>query len=87
MIEINCPKTIIEMVIEGGFASFFYESEIQEEIKSGKLIPIEIIEIKNSIDFYLIYYKNHLSSKKINSIAEEFIKLYNEFNYLKYTSS
>lgn len=87
LIEINCPKTIVDMVISGGYASFFYESEIQEEIKSGKLIPIEVVEVNNSIDFYLIYYKNHLSCKKISAIAEEFVKLYNEFKYLKYTSS
>ena len=87
LIEINCPKTIVDMVISGGFASFFYECEIQDEIKSGKLIPIEVVEVTNLIDFSLIYYKNHLSSKKINSIAEELVKLYNEVHYLKYTSS
>ena len=87
LIEINCPKTTIDMVISGEFLSVFYLSEIEDEIKSGKLIPIEIIEIENFIDFYLIYNKNHLSSKKIDKIAEDFVKIYNEINYLKYTSS
>lgn len=87
LIEINCPKTTVEMVISGGYSSVFYLSEIKDEIKSGKLIPIEIGEIENLIDFYLIYNKNHLSSKKIDKIAEEYIKIYNEIDYLKYTSS
>ena len=87
LIEINCPKTIVDMVISGGFASVFYKSEIEDEIKSGKLIPIEIIEVNNFVDFCLIYNKNHLSSKFIDNIAEVFTKLYNEINYLKYTSS
>lgn len=87
LIEINCPKTIVDMVISGGFASFFYRSEIEDEIRSGKLIPIEINEVNNFVDFCLIYNKNHLSSKKIDKIAEDFTKIYNEMNYLKYTSS
>ena len=87
LIEINCPKTTVEMVINGGCSSVFYLSEIKDEIKSGKLIPIEIGEIESLIDFYLIYNKNHLSSKKIEKIAEEFVKIYNEIDYLKYTSS
>ena len=87
LIEINCPKTTIDMVISGGFASVFYKSEIQDEIKSGKLIPIEIAEVTNYVDFCLIYNKNHLSSKIIDNIADNFKKLYNEINYLKYTSS
>ena len=87
LIEINCPKTTIEMVVSGSFSSIFYLSEIEDEIKSGKLIPIEIGEIENFVDFYLIYNKNHLSSKKIDKIAEDFVKIYNEINYLKYTSS
>ena len=87
LIEVNCPKTIMDMVISGGFSSVFYLSEIEDEIKSGKLIPIEIVEIENESDFYLIYNKNHLSSKKIDKIGEELAKIYNEINYLKYTSS
>ena len=75
------------MVVSGGFASVFYKSEIQDEIKSGKLIPIEIAEVTNYVDFCLIYNKNHLSSKFIDNIADNFKKLYNEINYLKYTSS
>lgn len=87
LIEINCPKTITDMVISGGFVSVFYRSEIEDEIKSGKLIAIEIAEVTNMVDFFLIYNKNHLSSKFIDNIAEVFTKLYNEINYLKYTSS
>ena len=87
LIEINCPKTVMDMVISGGFSSVFYLTEIEDEVKSGKLIPIEIGEIENVVDFYLIYNKNHLSSKKIDKIGADFIKIYNEMNYLKYTSS
>ena len=85
--EINCPKTIVELVIKGGFASFFYESEIEDEIKNGKLVPIEIVEVNNTIDCCLIFNKTHLSAKFIENIAAEFVKIYNEVNYLKYTSS
>ena len=87
LIEINSPKMTLDMVIGGGYSSVFYLSEIEDEIKSGKLIPIEIGEIVNFVDFYLIYNKNHLSSKKIDKIASDFVKIYNEINYLKYTSS
>ena len=87
IIEINDPKTTIDMVINGGFVSVFYKCEIEDEIKSGKLIPIEIAEVVNYVDFSLIYNKTHLSSKKIEKIAEELQKIYNEINYLKYTSS
>ena len=87
LIEINCPKTIVDMVVLGGFASFFYESEIADEIKSGKLVPIEINEVINNVDFCLIYNKNNLTGKNIEKIGQDFIKYYNEINYLKYTSS
>lgn len=87
LIEINCPMTIIDMVMGGNFVSIFYRSEIQDEIKSGKLIPIELMEVRNNVDFCLLFNKNHLSSKIIEKIADELIKLYNEIHYLKYTSS
>ena len=87
LIEVNCPKTICDLVKSGELISVFYRSEIEDEIKSGKLIPIEIIEVSNSVDFCLIFNKNHLSTKLIEKIALEYEKLYNEVNYLKYTSS
>lgn len=87
IIEINDPKTTLDMVINGGFVSVFYKCEIEDEIKSGKLIPIEIAEVVNYVDFSLIYNKTHLSCKKIDKIAEDLQKIYNEINYLKYTSS
>ena len=87
LIEINCPKTICDLVKTSEFVSVFYRSEIEDEIKSGKLIPIEIVEVNNFIDFSLIFNKNHLSTKFIEKIAQDFSKLYNEVNYLKYTSS
>ena len=75
------------MVVSGDYVSVFYKSEIQDEIKSGKLVPIEIVEVTNTVDFSLIYHKTHLSSKFIEDLADNFVKLYNEINYLKYTSS
>lgn len=87
LIEINCPNTILQMVLSGDFVSIFYRNEIIDEIKSGKLIPIELTEINNYIDYCLIFNKNHLSTKIIEAIAVEFMKLYNEINYLKYTSN
>lgn len=87
LIEINCPKTTLDLVLKGGFASLFYKCEIEDEIKSGKLIPLEIIEVSNPVEFYLIYNKNHLSSKLIECIGQELNKIYTEINYLKYTSS
>lgn len=87
LVEINCPTLVTDMVLSGGYASVFYKSEIEDEIRSGKLIPIEIMEVTNTVDFSLIYYKTHLSSKFIENLADNFTKLYNEFHYLKYTSS
>ena len=85
--EVNCPKLVVDMVVSGDYVSVFYKSEIQDEIKSGKLVPIEILEVTNTVDFSLIYHKTHLSSKFIEDLADNFVKLYNEINYLKYTSS
>ena len=87
LIEINSPETVINMVKNSDFVSVFYENEIKDEIKSGKLIPIEISEINNYVDFCLIYNKNHLSTKLIEKIGIDFVKFYNEVDYLKYTSS
>jgi DNA-binding transcriptional LysR family regulator len=87
VIEINCPKTTLEMILKGECASVFYTSEIENEIKSGKIVPIDILGSNNNIEFTLIYNKNHLSSKLIEKIAEEFEKIYKELNYLQYTSS
>ena len=85
VIEINSPDTVIDMVLSSKIASIFYESEIEDYIKNGKLIPIDILEVKNDIQFNLIYNKNHLSSKLIEEIAIEFSKIYKENNFLKYT--
>ena len=87
VLEINCPKTTLEMVLKGDCASVFYVSEIENEIKSGKIVPIDIVESNNNVEFSLIYNKNHLSCKLIEKIAEEFVKIYKEINYLQYTSS
>lgn len=87
VIEISCPKTTIEMVLNSNVAAIFYESEVENEIKSGKLIPINIIELNNIIEFCLIYNKTHLSGALIEEIASEFQKIYKELNYLKYSTS
>ena len=87
VLEINCPKTATEMVIKGDCASIFYLSEIENEVRSGKIVPLDINESKNSVEFNLIFNKNHLRSKLIEEIADEFVKIYKEMNYLQYTSS
>lgn len=87
VLEINCPKTTLEMVLKGDCAAVFYMAEIENEVKSGKIVPIDIIESNNNVEFSIIYNKNHLSSKLIEKIAEEFVKIYKELNYLQYTSS
>lgn len=87
VIEINCPKTTLDMVINGGYVSVFYYCEIEDEIKSGKIVPIDIVESVNTINFSLIFNKTHLSSKKIEKIAKDLSKIYNEINYLKYSTS
>ena len=51
VLEINCPKTATEMVIKGDCASIFYLSEIENEVRSGKIVPIDIVEAKNSVEF------------------------------------
>ena len=38
VIEINSPETTIDMVIHTNTASIFYESEIEDYIKNGKLV-------------------------------------------------
>lgn len=87
VLEINCPKTTLEMVLNGDCAGVFYMSEIDNEIKSGKIVVIDLFDNNNTVEFSLIYNKNHLSSKLIEKIAEEFVKIYKELNYLQYTSS
>lgn len=85
--EINCPYTTLNLVLNNPYVGLFYECEIEDEIKRGKIIPIEINGINGKVDFNLIYIKNHLSAKLIDDIAKEMTKIYFEINYLKYTSS
>ena len=87
LIEVANPKTIVDLVIAGAGVAVFYESEIADEIRTGKLVSIDLIELKNTIEFSLIYNKNHLASKMIENIGSDFEKIYKEINYLKYTSS
>lgn len=87
IIEINDPNLTISMVKKGLGASVFYEAEIEDEIKNGSLIPIEITDIKDSIEFNLIYSKYHFDEENVKKIATEFQKIYRECNYLKYMSS
>ena len=87
MTEINCPYTTLNLVLNNPYVGLFYECEIEDEIKRGKIIPIEINGINGKVDFNLIYIKNHLSAKLIDDIAKEMTKIYFEINYLKYTSS
>ena len=74
-------------MINGSGISVFYESEIDSEIKNGKLIPIELIEIKNPIEFKILHNKNHIALNTINKIANDFTTIYKEISYLKYSSN
>ena len=85
--ELNDPNIITSLVMDGIGVSVFYESEIENEIKMGKLIPIELTEIKNTIEFTILYSKTHLMLPIIEKIAQDFVKIYKELNYLKYNSS
>lgn len=85
--EINDFNMILEIVINGNGISIFYESEIEAEIKNGKLIPIELIESKNQVEFRVIYSKNHLALESIEKTIEDFSKIAKEINYLNYSSS
>lgn len=85
--ELNDPNIITQIVINGSGISVFYESEIDSEIKNGKLIPIELIEIKNPIEFKILHNKNHIALNTINKIANDFTTIYKEISYLKYSSN
>ena len=86
VLEISCSKTALDLVMKTECVGIFYLSEIENEIKSGKIIMIDIFDSSN-VEFYLIYNKNHLSCKLIDDIANKFVKIYKEMNYLQYTSS
>ena len=80
--EINCPNTTIDMVLNSDYAAFFYSSEIDGEVKAKKLVAIPVLEVNNSIEFSLIYNRNHLSVKLIEEIGNEFIQIHKELNNL-----
>ena len=87
LIEVDNPLNIIDLVIEGFGMAFFYESEIENEIRTGKVIALYLNEIKNDVELSLIYNKNNLAATKYENIAKELINIAKELNYLNYSSS
>lgn len=87
LVELNDPNTIKEMVIQNHGISVFYESDIEDEVRSGKLFKLDLFELKRGVEFNLIYLKNNINASRIEKIAKTLIKLYKELNYLKYSTS
>jgi len=85
-IDVNDSSLAVSLVESGVGVGIFYEGEISDKVKSGKICSLDLAEIKNPVEFNLIYNKNHLDSHFIDKVGSDFNRIYNEISFMKYTS-
>ena len=84
---IESLDSILGIIQNNDFIYFAYDGEIKDKMAKTELTKLEVSELKDQVEFNLIYNKGHLSSKNIEKMADEFEKIHKELNNLKYNSS
>ncbi len=69
-IEVNCIRTIINMVRSGYGASFLSRGVIERYVERGDVVPVRINGFEAKRNFYIIYPKDN----SISFLANQFIK-------------
>ncbi len=69
-IEVNCIRTIINMVRSGYGASFLSRGVIEKYVERGDVVPVRINGFDAKRNFYIIYPKDN----SISFLANQFIK-------------
>ncbi len=69
-IEVNCIRTILNMVRSGYGASFLSRGVIEKYVERGDVVPVRINGFEAKRNFYIIYPKDN----SISFLANQFIK-------------
>ncbi len=69
-IEVNCIRTILNMVRSGYGASFLSKGVVEKYVERGDVVPVRINGFEAKRNFYIIYPKDN----SISFLANQFIK-------------